>query len=70
MNRYLFSYSIKSTGDSGEFSQIAQSEEEAKQLIVERVADIEFTDTEDVVIGELIKTINASTQYYECEGCT
>lgn len=70
MKRYLFSYTIKSTGESSEFSQIAQSEEEAKQLLLERVADIEFTEIEDVLIGDLIKTIDASTHYYECEGCT
>jgi hypothetical protein len=34
------------------------------------VADIEFTDEDDVKIGKLIKVIEAKDHYYECEGCT
>ncbi|RAS79971.1 hypothetical protein [Priestia endophytica] len=70
MNRYLFQYEVLSLKKEGEFSVVAQSEEEAASQILERVADIEFTDEDDVKIGRLIKVIEAKDHYYECEGCT
>ncbi|MGP7819784.1 hypothetical protein [Niallia sp. 01092] len=70
MQRFLFAYTVNSTGLESEFSQVAETEEKARQLVKERVADIEFTDEDDVVIGKLIKTIDATKHYYECEGCT
>lgn len=70
MKRYLFEYEIISTGMISQFSIVAANEDEAKANIKERVADIEFTDESDIEIKSLIKSIDASDNYYECEGCT
>ncbi|MDO7905607.1 hypothetical protein Q5741_04175 [Paenibacillus sp. JX-17] len=70
MIRYLFEYEVKSTGYKGEFSWVAENEEQARTAIRERVADLEFVDLEDVIVGQLLKTLDATQQYYECEGCS
>ncbi|MFP7478364.1 hypothetical protein [Terribacillus saccharophilus] len=70
MQRYLFEYKILPTGETSEFSHVAASEEEARQSIKERVADLEFVEPEEVEIGTLLRTLDASKRYYECEGCT
>ena len=41
--RYLFEYEVISTQKKGEFSQVAETEEQAKALIHERIVDLEFT---------------------------
>ena len=48
MQRYLFEYKILPTGETSEFSYVAASEEEARQSIQERVADLEFVEPEEV----------------------
>ncbi|CAM3042782.1 hypothetical protein PASE110613_13710 [Paenibacillus sediminis] len=70
MTRYLFEYKIVSTGYVSEFSHVAESEEKAKEEIRARIADIEFVEESDVVVGKLIKTLDATNRYYECEGCS
>lgn len=70
MKRYLFEYEVVSSGKKSEFSIVASSEEEAVAQILERVADMEFTDEDDIKIGKLIKTLDLKDHYYECEGCT
>ncbi|MFM9279642.1 hypothetical protein [Paenibacillus jiagnxiensis] len=70
MTRYLFEYELKSTGYKGEFSWVAESEEQAKTAVHERIADLEFVDMDDVMVGKLLKTLDATNQYYECEGCS
>lgn len=67
--RYLFEYEVLSTQKKGEFSQVAETEEQAKALIHERIVDLEFTEDEDVVIGKLIKVLDADKQIFQCEGC-
>ncbi|WP_211747129.1 hypothetical protein [Paenibacillus sp. Marseille-Q4541] len=69
MNRYLFEYELKSTGFKGEFSWIEESEEKAKEAIRDRIADLEFTEIEDVVVGNLLKTMDATGRFFECENC-
>jgi hypothetical protein len=70
MARYLFAYEIKSTGKKGEFSWSANTEEDARKNVQFKVSDFEFVELEDVVVGELIKILDAKSQYYECEGCS
>ncbi|MDL4842374.1 hypothetical protein [Aquibacillus rhizosphaerae] len=70
MKRYLFEYEVISSGLISQFSIVSASESEAKAQIKERVADIEFTEESDITIKNLIKTIDATDNYYECEGCT
>ncbi|SFS70073.1 hypothetical protein [Paenibacillus sp. 453mf] len=69
MNRYLFEYELQSTGFRGEFSWVEESEEKAKEAVRERIADLEFTELEDVIVGKLLKTMDASNRYFECENC-
>ncbi|MFC7063487.1 hypothetical protein [Halobacillus seohaensis] len=70
MKRFLFEYEVISTGTKSEFSITELNEEQAKDKIVERVADMEFTEEDDIKIGEMIKILNIEDNYYECEGCT
>lgn len=70
MTRYLFEYEVLSTGTQREFSYVAESEGKARKLVKERIADLEFVDEDDVRIGSLIKTLDATNSYFECEGCT
>jgi hypothetical protein len=70
MQRYLFEYEIKSTEKKGEFSHVEQTEEIARKSVQERIADFEFVDEDDVVVGKLLKTLDATKNYYECEGCS
>ncbi|MBA9025285.1 MULTISPECIES: hypothetical protein [Bacillaceae] len=67
--RYLFEYEVLSTQKKGEFSQVAETEEQAKTLIHERIVDLEFTEDEDVLIGKLLKVLDAEKQIFQCEGC-
>lgn len=69
LKRYLFEYKL-SDGSESEFSLAANSEEEARIAIKERIADIEFVDEKDVIVGDLIKTLDVKDNYFECEGCT
>lgn len=70
MLRYTFAYTVKSTGYSSEFSQIATRKEEAASLIVARIADLEFTDLEDIELGEVISiSKKVGDNYIACEGC-
>lgn len=69
MNRYLFEYELKSTGFKGEFSWVEASEEKAREAIQERIADLEFTEIEDVIVGSLLKTMDATNHFSECENC-
>ncbi|MGD6942874.1 hypothetical protein ACQCT6_12640 [Cytobacillus gottheilii] len=70
MQRFLFEYEIISSGISREHSIVAKDEADAKNVAVERIADIEFTDAEDIKLGRLVKAIELKDTYYECEGCT
>lgn len=68
--RYTYLYEVVSTGEKSEFSQMATSKEEASQLIVERVADLEFTDKSDIKLGDLISVSKqVGDNYVACEGC-
>lgn len=69
MNRYLFEYELKSTGFKSEFSWVAESEEKARDAILDRIADLEFTEIEDVIVGSLLKIMDASGHFVECESC-
>jgi len=71
MIRYLFEFELKSTGKKGEFSWIAETEEEARKFVQAKVADFEFVDMNDVVVGKLLATKDPKgNQHYECEGCS
>lgn len=71
MTRFLFEYEIKSTGRKGEFSWVAATEEEARVQVQAKIADFEFIDREEVVVGKLLATKDPTgNQHYECEGCS
>lgn len=70
MKRFLFEYEIISSGITREHSIVEKDEAAAKNVAVERIADIEFTEVEDIKLGKLVKTIELKDTYYECEGCT
>lgn len=68
--RYTYLYSVLSTGETSEFSQMATSKEEAAALIVPRIADLEFTDESDIKLGDLISIDKKiGDNYIACEGC-
>jgi capsid portal protein len=71
MNRYLFEYEIPSTKQAGTFSWTAKTEEEAREKVQAKVADFEFIETNEVIVGKLIEVKETTgNQYYECEGCS
>ncbi|SFL80792.1 hypothetical protein [Salibacterium qingdaonense] len=70
MNRYIYSYRIVSTGEQSRYGVAAGSQEDADTRIREAIADIEFTETEDVQGIALDRVISEEDNYYECEGCT
>ncbi|WP_274651390.1 hypothetical protein [Paenibacillus humicola] len=71
MARYLFAFEVKSTGKKGEFSWTAATEEEARAKVLLKIADFEFTETDDIVLGDLLDVKQTTgDQYYECEGCS
>lgn len=70
MKRFLFEYEVISTRMKREFSIVSEDEETAKELLKERVSDLEFTDEADIRILGLIKTLEVDKQFFECEGCT
>lgn len=68
--RYTFEYEVLSSQSSSEFSQEAESQEEAATLIVARIADLEFTDESDIKLGEVIAiSKKVGDNYIACEGC-
>ncbi|WP_145052288.1 MULTISPECIES: hypothetical protein [Paenibacillus] len=68
--RYTFEYEVVSSGEKSEFSQMATSKEEAAALIIERIADLEFTGEEDIKLGDLIAiSKQVGDNYVACEGC-
>lgn len=68
--RYTYVYSVLSTGETSEFSQMATSKEEAAELIVPRIADLEFTDESNIKLGDLISIDKKiGDNYIACEGC-
>jgi len=71
MARYLFAFEVKSSGKKGEFSWSADTEEEARVKVHEKIADFEFTDLEDIEVGEVLEVKDGSgNSYFECEGCS
>ena len=71
MARYLFAFEIKSSGRKGEFSWTAETEAEAREKVLAKIADFEFTEVDDVQVGDLLDTrTTTGDQYYECEGCS
>jgi hypothetical protein len=68
MKRYSFEYVYQNS--TSQFSIVANDEEEAKNQIKERVADIEFATPEEITITKLVKSFDDKDNYYECEGCT
>lgn len=71
MSRFLFAFTVKSTGKKGEFSWSANTEKEAREKAHVKIADFEFTELDDVEVGEVLKIAEGSgTSYYECEGCS
>ncbi|MBD8836263.1 hypothetical protein IFU39_00320 [Paenibacillus sp. CFBP 13594] len=70
MMRYTFIYEVLSDNSSSEFSQEAESQEEAAELIVARIADLEFTDESDIRLGKVINiSKKVGDNYIACEGC-
>ena len=70
MMRYTFEYDVISSQSSSEFSQEAESQEEAAALIVTRIADLEFTDESDIKLGKVIAiSKKVGDNYIACEGC-
>lgn len=71
--RYTFEYINRENGEQpvrSEFSQMATSREEAERLIVPRIADLEFTGPESIVLGDLISiSKQVGDNYVACEGC-
>ncbi|WP_085524355.1 hypothetical protein [Tuberibacillus sp. Marseille-P3662] len=70
MARYLFEYVVIPENKTSEFSIVAESEDIARNKLVERVADLEFVDESDIRIEKLLKTLDVEKNYYECEACT
>ncbi|BBH18850.1 hypothetical protein Back11_01950 [Paenibacillus baekrokdamisoli] len=71
MKKYLFAYKVKSNEKSWESSVIAETEEKAREKIVAKIADFEFTDESEIELGELLAVKEANgNQYIECEGCS
>ncbi|MCR6108609.1 hypothetical protein HXA34_20170 [Salipaludibacillus agaradhaerens] len=70
MFRFLYEYRVKSTGVISTISIHEKSEVLAKEKIKERIADMEFTEIDDVEIIRLVKKMALKDNYYECEGCT
>ena len=71
MARYLFAFEVKSSGRKGEFSWSAETEEEARGKVLAKIADFEFTEQDDILLGDLLEVRETSgSQYYECEGCS
>lgn len=68
--KYLFAYHVKSEQKDSEFSILSLSENDARERILERIIDIEMTDEDDIVLGNLISTSEIENTYYECEGCS
>ncbi|MEC0110429.1 hypothetical protein P4H27_26010 [Paenibacillus taichungensis] len=68
--RYTFAYTVKSTGERSEMSVMAGSKEVAAEIISSRIADIEFTEEDDIELGELINiSKKVGDNYIACEGC-
>lgn len=71
MKRYHFEYEIPSAKKTGTFSWVANTEDEARKSVQAKVADFEFIETDDVVVGKLVEVKETTgNQYYECEGCS
>ncbi|MGY4689364.1 hypothetical protein [Salibacterium sp. K-3] len=70
MDKYIYSYHIISTGESSRLSIPASSQAEADARIRDAIADIEFTDPDDVENIKLDRVIIEDESFYECEGCT
>ncbi|MBW7458220.1 hypothetical protein ACFOLF_28390 [Paenibacillus sepulcri] len=71
MARYLFAFEVKSSGKKGEFSWSAETEEEARAKVLLKIADFEFSEVEDIQLGDLLEVrTTTGDQYYECEGCS
>ncbi|MFD2704252.1 hypothetical protein [Salibacterium lacus] len=70
MNSYIYSYHILSTGERSRYGIPASSQEDADARIREAIADIEFTEPEDVQGITLDRTITEDESFFECEGCT
>lgn len=68
--RYVYEYRVKSTQNTGSFSVVTTSKEQADIDIVERVADMEFVEETDIEIVRLITELDPEKRYYECAGCT
>ncbi|OMF17221.1 hypothetical protein BK131_04450 [Paenibacillus amylolyticus] len=68
--RYTFKYTVKSTGECSEMSVMADSKEDAEAIIPARIADIEFTEEDDIELGELLSiSKKVGDNYVACEGC-
>jgi len=68
--RYTYAYTVVSTGEASEFSQMATSKEEAASLIIPRIADLEFTEDSDIALGNLLSiSKQVGDNYVACEGC-
>ncbi|MNC62498.1 hypothetical protein D3C75_1125260 [compost metagenome] len=68
--RHTYAYEVISTGYVSEFSIEADNSEDAAQLIVGRIADIEFTDEDDIRLGNLLEVSKkVGDNYIACEGC-
>ncbi|SFP19467.1 hypothetical protein [Salibacterium halotolerans] len=70
MNKYTYTYHIISTGENSRLGIPASSQPEADAGICEAIADIEFTEPENVQDIVLDRVIEEDENYYECEGCT
>ncbi|MFD2705416.1 hypothetical protein [Salibacterium lacus] len=70
MNQYIYSYHIISTDEKSRFGVAASNQEEADAGIREAIADIEFTEPEDIQSITFDRVIEEKDNYFECEGCT
>jgi len=68
--RYLFSYTLTSSDKPRQFSIVEKNEKLARDKAQERIADLEFAEPEEVIVGDVLRVIDAEKTYYECEGCT
>ncbi|OMF05245.1 hypothetical protein BK129_14755 [Paenibacillus amylolyticus] len=68
--RHTYAYEVISTGESSEFSIMADNSEDAEKLILPRIADLEFTEESDIRLGKLLSVSKkVGDNYVACEGC-
>jgi hypothetical protein len=68
--KHTYAYEVISTGEKSEFSIMADNSEDAASMIVPRIADLEFTEPDNIRLGELLSVSKkVGDNYVACEGC-